>query len=90
MDEILDIADDMTNDCFTNENGKTVLNNTAINRARLQIDTRKWLACKLVPRVYGPKNNAQQHEYTSEEEEAIRKEIMELRTKLALKYRRDY
>jgi hypothetical protein len=28
-------------------------NSQAIQRARLRIDTRKWLACKLVPKVYG-------------------------------------
>ena len=55
VDEMFDITDDPTLD-----------NLVAINRARLQLDLRKWLACKLVPRVYGNKaDNAQsisQHE----------------------------
>ena len=29
-----------------------------VNRARLEIDTRKWLACKLMPKVYGNKVDA--------------------------------
>ena len=55
VDEMLDIADDASGDSFLNEEGQTIVNGTAINRARLKIDTRKWLACKLVPRLYGPK-----------------------------------
>lgn len=30
-----------------------VFNSQAVQRARLRIDARKWLACKLVPKVYG-------------------------------------
>jgi hypothetical protein len=31
----------------------------AINRARLQIDTRKWVASKLRPKKYGDKSNVE-------------------------------
>jgi hypothetical protein len=55
VDEMLEIADDASGDSFLNEEGRTIVNGAAINRAKLKIDTRKWLACKLVPRVYGPK-----------------------------------
>lgn len=58
IDEILEIADDTTQDLITNERGHLVSNNSSITRARLRIDTRKWLASKLVPKVYGaPKND---------------------------------
>lgn len=53
VDEMLDIADDSSLDSFITEDGSFVYNNITINRAKLKIDTRKWLACKLVPRVYG-------------------------------------
>ncbi len=53
IDEVIDIADDSINDSQVDETGKTIINHDHINRARLRIDTRKWLACKLVPRVYG-------------------------------------
>ncbi len=55
MDEILEIADDISNDIYINDEGKFVANNAKVNRARLQIDTRKWIACKLAPKVYGNK-----------------------------------
>ncbi len=63
IDQVIDIADDASQDWVVNENGTTVGNHEHINRARLRIDTRKWLACKLVPRLYGDnkedKNNSE-------------------------------
>ena len=55
VDEILDIADDTSRDITTDANGKTVYDHEHINRSRLRIDTRKWLAAKLAPRIYGDK-----------------------------------
>ncbi len=55
VDEILEIADDSSKDCMVNEQGVSVFSNTVVTRAKLQIDTRKWLACKLLPKVYGNK-----------------------------------
>ena len=53
VDELLEIADDDSKDCLFDAEGKAVFNSQAVQRARLRIDTRKWLACKLVPKVYG-------------------------------------
>lgn len=53
VDELLEIADDDTKDCIVDAEGEIVLNSQAVQRARLRIDTRKWLACKLVPKIYG-------------------------------------
>lgn len=52
IDEILDIADDTSYDQIVNDQGHIVCNNEFIARSRLRIDTRKWLASKLVPKVY--------------------------------------
>ena len=49
-EEILDIADDGTND---RPDGKTDTDH--INRSRLRVDTRKWLLSKVLPKVYGDK-----------------------------------
>ena len=57
MDDILEIADDTSQDYLIDDHAKMVLNNDNINRARLKIDTRKWIICKLVPRVYGNKDD---------------------------------
>ncbi len=58
-EEILEIADDATND-FMERRGKdgrkkVEFNSENVNRSRLRIDTRKWLAGKLKPKVYGDK-----------------------------------
>jgi hypothetical protein len=50
---MLAIADDKSQDNIIGEDGKLICNTEHINRARLRIDLFKWLACKLVPRVYG-------------------------------------
>ena len=55
VDEIIDIADDTSQDFIQSEDGKLKANQEHINRSRLRIDTRKWLAAKLCPRLYGNK-----------------------------------
>lgn len=53
-DELLDIADDSTNDYMEKQDkdGGTfeVLNGENIQRARLRVDSRKWLLSKMLPR----------------------------------------
>lgn len=59
VDEILEISDDSAHDTLMREDkyggAYEVCNNEWVNRSRLRVDTRKWLASKLVPRVYGDK-----------------------------------
>lgn len=52
--EILTISDDKTDDTLEGEFGKTG-NSAAVNRAKLQTDSRKWLLSKLAPKEYGDK-----------------------------------
>jgi len=52
-EECLDIADDASSDIKFNDDGNPIWDINSINRARLRIDTRKWLAAKLLPRQYG-------------------------------------
>ena len=58
-DEMLDIADDGRNDWMKRQqaNGESVdvLNNEVIQRSKIRIDTRKWLASKLKPKKYSEK-----------------------------------
>lgn len=58
VEEIIDIADDATQDEIVNDEGARVCNGEFIARSRLRIDTRKWLAAKLIPRLYGNKDDA--------------------------------
>lgn len=57
FDEILEIADDATNDWMERRlpSGETieVVNQEHIQRSRLRIDSRKWMAAKLQPKKYG-------------------------------------
>jgi hypothetical protein len=53
-EECLEIADDDSRDIKVNpETGDEYLNTEFVARARLRIDTRKWLAMKLLPKQYG-------------------------------------
>lgn len=52
-DEMIDISDDISSDKIVNEDGKDVVNNTAVNRSRLMVDTRKWIAERMKPKKYG-------------------------------------
>ncbi|MDP3845942.1 MAG: hypothetical protein Q8R10_05895 [Pseudomonas sp.] len=51
--EILEIADDSSGDTFTDKDGNTRLDREFVARARLRVDSRKWLASKLAPKKYG-------------------------------------
>lgn len=53
-DEILDIADDGSNDTYEADGG-TRTNTDVIARSKLRVDARKWLASKMAPKKYGDK-----------------------------------
>lgn len=59
FDEIVEIADDATNDWMVRKNGEgaeaDALNHEHVTRSRLRIDARKWAASKLAPKKYGDK-----------------------------------
>ena len=64
VDEILSISDDGTNDWMerksTAEKGAGVesgwtLNGEHVQRSRLRVDSRKWYASKVLPKIYGEK-----------------------------------
>jgi hypothetical protein len=50
--ETIEIADDSSRDYVT-RNGEPIVDQDHVQRCRLRIDTRKWMASKLLPRVYG-------------------------------------
>lgn len=58
VEEILDIADDGSNDWMEvhDRDGNATgykLNGEHVQRSRLRVDTRKWIASKLKPKKYG-------------------------------------
>lgn len=57
-DDILEIVDDSRNDWMERndpENPGWLANGEVVQRARLRVDTRKWIASKLKPKKYGDK-----------------------------------
>lgn len=60
FDEILDIADDGSNDWMERKNadGQNIgwqENGEALRRSALRVDARKWMAARLQPKKYGDK-----------------------------------
>ena len=87
VEECVDISDNVENDKKINHNGDEVTNNEAVNRSRLKVDTRKWIAAKLLPKQYGDK---QLVEDLQAENANLRKEMMEYRKILDEKNKKDY
>jgi hypothetical protein len=58
-DQLLDIADDSSNDTFQTEDGTERTNQEVIARSRLRVDTRKWYLSKLAPKRYGDKQSVE-------------------------------
>lgn len=52
-EETFEIADDKSGDHYVDEFGATRTDTGVIQRARLQIDARKWFVSKLLPKKYG-------------------------------------
>lgn len=86
IEEILDIADDATNDYMEYIDKKTgclswQLNGEHVQRSRVRIDTRKWLASKLVPRIYGESKDQEPANKDLDEECKKRYQEMDERNK---------
>src|SRR3954471_23205008 len=52
-EQCLEISDDTSQDAIINKDGFETINSEFVARSRLRIDTRKWLASKLLPKQYG-------------------------------------
>lgn len=81
IEELLDIADNASNDYMEYYDKKTgcvswQLNGEHIQRSRVRIDTRKWLAAKLVPRIYGDAKD--QEPVNTQVDEDVKKRYREM------------
>ena len=54
-DEILCIADNSENDVKEDRFGNTVCDAEYVARSKIRIETRKWLAARFMPRLFGDK-----------------------------------
>jgi hypothetical protein len=71
-EEILDISDDDSRDEIIDDSGNTKVNSEYVQRSRLRVDSRKWIAAKLMPKVYGEKI---QNEVITRTQEDVLKEL---------------
>ncbi len=53
IDEIVSISDESSKDYVIDDQGKKTVDQENINRSRLRVDTRKWFASKVLPKIYG-------------------------------------
>lgn len=58
FEQILEIADDSTNDYIETEHG-IVFNQENYQRSRLRVDSRKWFLARMNPKKYGDKQNVE-------------------------------
>lgn len=84
-DEIIEISDDDSLDVVEGQYGPMYLTGK-VARDRLRVDSRKWVACKLIPKVYGDK--AQEVVTPASSQEV--KEIADAINKLNAKHEREY
>lgn len=54
-EEILSIADDGRSDTYIDGEGNTKTDTEVIQRSKLRVEARKWLASKMAPKKYGDK-----------------------------------
>lgn len=87
-EEIIDLSAKSDNDLLVNPiTGEEKPNTAAIMRHRLMIDTRKWVAAKMLPKLYGDR---QVIENLTSDNEAMQEELNKLRAQLKEKNKRDY
>ncbi len=58
-DDLLEIADDSGDDKYTDADGAARPDHAAVARARLRVDTRKWVLSKMLPKVYSDRLTAE-------------------------------
>ena len=72
---------------YVDGDGNERVDSGSVASMRLQVDTDKWLAAKLAPRIYGDK---QQIETLTTDNETLKKEIADIRAELDAKNKKDY
>ncbi len=74
-EECLEIADNSSQDTMIDNEGFERCNTEFIARSRLRVDTRKWLAAKLLPKQYG--KAAEEVQKTTEDKKALVAELLD-------------
>lgn len=56
VNHIFVLLRDKSQDYYINDEGKTRINHAYINKLKIEVDAIKWLASKLMPKLYGDRN----------------------------------
>ena len=84
-DSMLDIADEIP--VFEDDKGIERIDSGMLGRAKIDFEVLKWHASKMAPKIFGDK---QQVEQVTTENDELKKELAELRAKLAEKAKSEY
>lgn len=84
-DSMLEIADEIP--IYDDKDGVSRIDAGMLGRAKLEYEALKWHASKMAPKIYG--EHKQVEELTSQNE-SIKKELEELRAKLAEQNKKEY
>ena len=66
FEDILVIADDQENDVYKDADGVDQTNHNVINRAKIRIDSRKWMLGKMNPKKYSDKIQVDTTEFSEQ------------------------
>lgn len=87
VNNYVDYCIDLTDQAIKKIELKGEISASEVMALRLAVDTRKWYASKLAPKIYGDRTIIQNE---NTDEEKLKKEKKELRSKLDKKNKRDY
>lgn len=58
-DEVLELADDKAGDTYLDDTGTRRPDHASVQRSRLQVDVRRWLLAKCLPKIYGDRQTVE-------------------------------
>lgn len=86
-ESIEDVCDELDLCTFVDEHGNKRIDSGLVAQARLKVDSRKWTASKLAPKIYGDRKELEQ---VQTENADIKAELQALRAQLAEQNKREY
>lgn len=86
-ESIEDISDEVVEKMYEDEEGVTRVDSGIVSLAKLKVDSRKWTASKLAPKIYGDRQIIEQ---TTAENETLKAELAALKKELDAKNAKEF
>lgn len=86
-ESIEDVCDELSQSMYQDGDGVNRIDSGMVAHARLLVDSRKWTASKLAPKIYGDRKEIEQ---VQNENANIKAELSSIRAELSEKNRKDY